>query len=417
MSDQDGAQKSALQKPAQSELKGWREYWIKQGQSWRIEPEIDIWRQKYLDERRNKKRESWQDKYPFEGIKLSRADVEWLLATHENGRGPVIWGDQGQQERRGLNLRGADLREVRLSALPLTKSTLINAHLEGAYLDASHLEETYFLEAFLEGASFIDAHLQGARFYKGHLEGANLTLAHLEGASLMSANLAGAVFFNAFFDNATRLDTVNFYNQERGGAILSDIHWGDANLAVVDWSVLSIMGDERTARISKDEDGKLKSLDRHFSEYQRAIRAYRQLAVVLRNQGINEDAARFAYRAQLMQREVYRRQRKTWQYLGSLFLDLLTGYGYKPMRSFRAYLLVIAAFAIAYFIIGHTAGPSLSPLGSLVFSMTSFHGRGFFPGGIKLDDPLTVVAALEAFIGLLIEVTFIATLTRRLFGS
>lgn len=40
-----------------------------------------------------------------------------------------------------------------------------------------------------------------------------------------------------------------------------------------------------------------------------------------------------------------------------------------------------------------------------------------FPGGIKLDDPLTVLAAFEAFIGLLIEVTFIATFTRRLFGQ
>jgi hypothetical protein len=49
--------------------------------------------------------------------------------------------------------------------------------------------------------------------------------------------------------------------------------------------------------------------------------------------------------------------------------------------------------------------------------MTSFHGRGFFPGGIGLDDPLTVLAAIEAFVGLLIEVTFIATLTQRLFGK
>ena len=56
-------------------------------------------------------------------------------------------------------------------------------------------------------------------------------------------------------------------------------------------------------------------------------------------------------------------------------------------------------------------------LGSVVFSMTSFHGRGFFPGGITLDDPLTVLAAFEAFVGLLIEVTFIATLTQRLFGK
>jgi hypothetical protein len=66
--------------------------------------------------------------------------------------------------------------------------------------------------------------------------------------------------------------------------------------------------------------------------------------------------------------------KKIGQYLFSLFLDLLAGYGYKPWR-------------------------------------------GFFPGGIRLDDPLTVLAALEAFVGLFIEVTFIATLTQRLFGK
>ena len=75
------------------------------------------------------------------------------------------------------------------------------------------------------------------------------------------------------------------------------------------------------------------------------------------------------------------------------------------------------SLATAYFVLGQTVGPALSPLGSFVFSMTSFHGRGFFPGGIALDDPLTVLAALEAFVGLLIEVTFIATLTQRLFSK
>jgi hypothetical protein len=100
-----------------------------------------------------------------------------------------------------------------------------------------------------------------------------------------------------------------------------------------------------------------------------------------------------------------------------LSLDLLAGYGYKPWRSFFAYLIVITAFATAYFIIGYTVGPTISPVGSFVYSMTSFHGRGFFPGSIALDDPLTILAAIEAFAGLLIEVTFIATLTQRLFGN
>ena len=184
----------------------------------------------------------------------------------------------------------------------------------------------------------------------------------------------------------------------------------------------SVVGNERKAHIptlSGVMGETVKGKEDHLKEYQTAVRAYRQLAVVLQGQGLYEEATKFAYRAQLLQRKVfwYGGIRKFDRYLFLLFLDVLAGYGYKPWRSFVAYLIVIFSFATAYFFIGQTVGPILSPVGSVVFSMTSFHGRGFFPGGIKLDDPLTILAAVEAFVGLLIEVTFIATLTRRLFGN
>jgi hypothetical protein len=49
--------------------------------------------------------------------------------------------------------------------------------------------------------------------------------------------------------------------------------------------------------------------------------------------------------------------------------------------------------------------------------MTSFQGRDFFPGNnISLEDLLTVLSALKALVGLIIEVTFITSLTRWLFN-
>lgn len=148
------------------------------------------------------------------------------------------------------------------------------------------------------------------------------------------------------------------------------------------------------------------------------MRANRQLTVALQAQGMNEDASRFAYRAQRLQRTALWLQGRFGQFLFSLFLDLLAGYGYKPIRSFIAYLCVILGFATVYYLLGPTVHVSLTPLEVIVFSMTSFHGRGFSPGqSITLSNPLTVLAALEAFVGLTIEVTFIATLTQRLFGK
>jgi hypothetical protein len=116
-----------------------------------------------------------------------------------------------------------------------------------------------------------------------------------------------------------------------------------------------------------------------------------------------------------MQRKVFWHQgiRSVGQYLFSLFLALLTGYGYKPLRSFITYMVVISLFAAIYFLLGsHLAWNE-----AIVISMTAFHGRGFFPEQFHPGDPQALIAAIEAFVGLLIEVIFIATLTQRLFGK
>jgi len=53
-------------------------------------------------------------------------------------------------------------------------------------------------------------------------------------------------------------------------------------------------------------------------------------------------------------------------------------------------------------------------------SIMSFHGRGFFPSlssETNLHNPLVMLAAAEAIVGLLIEISFIATFTQRFFGK
>jgi hypothetical protein len=109
---QNGKTASAVQRPANDDTEAWKAYWKAQGQPWRTEPEIDIERQKYLTERRAIVPDVKKGIYPFRDIKLNRADVEWLLAMHD-GRGPVDWSDEKDlHERKGLDLRGADLHPV-----------------------------------------------------------------------------------------------------------------------------------------------------------------------------------------------------------------------------------------------------------------------------------------------------------------
>jgi hypothetical protein len=49
--------------------------------------------------------------------------------------------------------------------------------------------------------------------------------------------------------------------------------------------------------------------------------------------------------------------------------------------------------------------------------MVSFHGHGFFPQALNLDDLFMKFVAAEALCGLLLEITLIATFTQRFFGA
>ncbi len=304
----------------------------------------------------------------------------------------------------GASLSEADLRGADLVSADLNRANLTHADFEGADLRKANLSN-----ANLSNSDLIDADLGDADLSEADLIGADLSGASLSGADLSGANLWGATLINAylrsvFFDRRTTLGSVAFSDGESKSASVADVSWGGVNLAVVDWESVKLLGDEYKARDSKD-----------LSDYQSAVRANRQLAVVLREQGLNEQADHFAYRAQLLQRVVWRKQRRPLKYLFSLILDLLAGYGYRPGRTVLWYLFVIVSFAVAYFAVGH-----LPPFpDALVFSLMSFHGRGFFPSlssETSLHNQVVEIAAIEAVVGLLIEISFIATFTQRFFG-
>jgi hypothetical protein len=104
------------------------------------------------------------------------------------------------------------------------------------------------------------------------------------------------------------------------------------------------------------------------------------------------------------------------RWLGSLLLDLTSGFGYRPMCSLIAYVLTMCAFAGLYLFNAQFAAPHLSWDEVRVLSISSFRGRKFFSSGISSGATLARLAAGEAIIGLLIEITFIATFTRRFFA-
>ena len=156
------------------------------------------------------------------------------------------------------------------------------------------------------------------------------------------------------------------------------------------------------------------------------MRANRQLATALRDQGMNEEADQFAYRAQVLQRQVFWQQHKQGRAVFSWFLDRVAGHGYKPQRSLYTYVLVLAVFTVLYLLAGSgiltfglpaTQFHQIAWYEAIVLSIASFHGRGFFQPVQSPGDPVAILAAIEAIFGLFIEVSFIATFTQRFFGK
>lgn len=405
--------------PMGTDKETWKWYWTSRGEPWRVEAEISDSRKDFLKQRRLVKPDIYEGMYPFSGIELHRADIEWLLSTHEDGGiiGPIQPSNPLHSGRQGLDMRGSIVvsdTESGLRALPL-------ARLRGAlslsdWLSVTDDQRNHAVVHFKE----IDlrwADLRGAVLFGAHMEKVDLRGAHLEGAGLLRAHLQGADLRGAYFDDETALSGIFLSDRTHRAVSLVDVHWRDANIAAIDWLNISRLGDEESAHINRK---KLRGYDGRtlrIAQLESAVRANRQLAAVLRSQGMTEYGDHFAYRAQVCHRRVLWSKGQLGRYLGSGFLDVLAGHGYRPLRSFAWYVLVVLTFAAIYYFGSPDFGISLSGLDALVLSMTSFHGRGFFPGGIPLGNPFTLVAAIEAFVGLIIEITLIATFTQRFFGK
>jgi hypothetical protein len=282
----------------------------------------------------------------------------------------------------GLDLRGADLRHINLRRLPLAFMR------GGLFLDQ-------WLRATEEQRNMAAVQLQGAYLREAQLQGADLRRSDLDGVSLAGVTLSDGTY---------------------GSARVADVRWGEVNLAVVDWGHVRELGDEQVAQQEKDSDGKIKAKQTRVNDYKEAVRANRQLAIVLREQGLNEVADHFAYRAQLLQRKVLWHQHEFGRWLFSMLLALLSGYGYRIWRILAAYIVMVSLFALAYFVLGIYYSPHLPLAQAYLESITAFHGRVFLEQ-FSANTPQIWLTALEAIAGLIIEGVFIAMLIQRFFGK
>jgi uncharacterized protein YjbI with pentapeptide repeats len=372
--------------------------------------------------------QSWEQDHddrrgPFAGVQLTGADVFWLAAR-------TLAGPKGNLSRAEERLRAATQNEqaragLKLSGLNLQRADLRQARLQGAMLP----------RARLDGANLREAHLQRAHLRVATLESVSLVNAHLQRADLSGANLRGADLRGATFDKTTRLNGIRL-----DGATIDQAFIESAAIGAVEWSHVAALGGELLARRrhkyaaeppsgrNRGQRGRRKRATERTFEFRAASRTYRALSLALRAQALNANAARFRYRSLVMARKAQyfealaalgsRRFLSAPHLFGrwllSYLLGAVTGYGEYLGRLVATYLLAIGVFTGALFVMAHLPLSWESLRDALVFSLTSFHGRGSPPPSLAPSSTLSALSSVEGIVGLVIEGLLIGVIVNKL---
>ncbi len=254
-------------------------------------------------------------------------------------------------------------------------------------LSGANLEGAKFQFQALAYANFRDANLTQTDFFNADLTRADFRGAKFDGTILGSANFS-----------ASRIDSIMQLSQMRmdSRTQLNFVEWVDLDTLQKSWRGNEIQGLFEASEI------------------------LRTTAISLREKGLNSQSSVCRLLAQRTERKAYLRDLRVGAWFGSYILDVAAGYGEQPERAFTTYLGVNLFFSLIYWELGQfnlTMEPLTSWDSPLVLSLTSFHGRVFFAGGIPITDWAARVGAIEAVIGLFIEIIFIATFSRRFLGD
>lgn len=338
----------------------------------------------------------------------------------------------------GASLPHVVLRNAQLDKAGLDQSILEDGELAGAYARGASLQRVSLTRADCSGVDFSEARLQRVDLSAANCTGVDFSDAHLHGANLRQADLRRVIF-----SVDTRLAGATF-----AGALLHGIQWRGVDLSETDLREAKRIGDEARAKAAPLRDKP--------EWYRHAAEAYGSLSSALRQCGLARESVAFHYRSALMDQRASKYEFITrllflaphvpsrpeggaaqrtrtgvprriarfltgpahlLRWIGSMLLGAVAGYGDAPWRALVSYAVVVTAFAAGYFAVSAPTSQPLGVVGSLVLSLTSFHGRGFNSIDVAIQSPVAEISALEAMLGAFIELLFVAAFTRRFLGA
>ena len=293
-----------------------------------------------------------------------------------------------------VSLQGANLSGVNLANFNMPRARLARANLHRANLSSCNLFDADLNNADLLGANLSHSDLTGANLNTSDLtrcslNGARLWHADMENANLIEADLSSCDLWN------TALSRARFWRTDFTGAL---------SLSMKNFSPRS---GKYFAFCRINEKGA-----------QSAEEAYRDLKKYFLATGKYNDASWASYREKTMERRLLKKKKNIIAYLPSLIMNLLSGYGEKPLRIISSSFVVILAYSAAYALMDAVRfvsqpGYALSLGDYIYYSAVTFTTVGYGDFIPKSELSFRFLAASEAFIGAFMIGLFIFTLARR----
>ena len=306
--------------------------------------------------------------------------VNNYLKTHKKDKD--LTKEKGNIEC-GLDWRKAPLKKWDLSGLKLSDYKK-RAKFQFATLIDAHLIKTTLKKAFLLGAE-----LQGAKLMGAKLQGAELVGANLQGADLSNSNLR-----NAIFSEKTILTNVNFFQCTLDGSTIKNAYNN------MDKEVIQV----RTIKKKRN--------------YSSAREIYILFKKYFKSEGMYDISGKYFVQEKKMER-ILNKKRKEWgKYFLNTFLDIVSGYGEKPLNAIICSLIIIMGGTNIYWLFdgimvtNNKVTFSGTFFESFYFSLITFSTLGY-GDLIPKAGIFRIIASFESLMGVALTAIFIFIFARK----
>ena len=259
----------------------------------------------------------------------------------------------------------------------------------------------------LGGSKGVD--LSNADLFHANLKKARLTNVNLKDANLVKTDLSRARF------SQVNIQDANLMGVQLRGATMDRVDWGKAVLNEKLGAAAERKGKEQQA----------------FQFYREALLVYQHLGRVYARNRDGKMASRLFMREIEMQRKLMPRGSVVW--LWSMLVDLVCGYGEKPLRVFGLALVIvlISGGFYSYYGVRGSSGPGgidvllgfSSEVGLVENAVDFLHcaifsAKVFFSLGYSdqvYEGAARTIASIEAFLGGLVMAFFLVLAVRKHF--